>query len=200
MNTIRRLAASVHDDRSDHQGGGLYCPASCTLDVDEKYRFTLERRWAKLGVADFSRLGLFVMLNPSTADALKDDATIRRLTGYCKDWSLSGFDVLNLFALRATNPKKLVDTYVYNGFTRKTDDQPVNDRFLKEAASRPYAFRAFAWGAGMPKGSNRDLAVDEIFRYAGCSAFGHTKAGFPLHPLRLPKTAKLYPYVTREIP
>lgn len=69
------------------------------------YRYTLHRsipsvlRWVKPC--------LFVMLNPSTADATKDDPTIRRCVGFAKREGCTGMTVVNLFALRATDPAEL---------------------------------------------------------------------------------------------
>ncbi|MES2137565.1 MAG: DUF1643 domain-containing protein [Pseudomonadota bacterium] len=50
----------------------------------------------------------FVMLNPSTADAVQDDPTIRRCIGFAKAWGKGGIVVINLFAFRATNPKDML--------------------------------------------------------------------------------------------
>ncbi len=50
---------------------------------------------------------VFVGLNPSTADENEDDRTIRRCRGFSKRWGYGGFYMLNLFALRATDPREL---------------------------------------------------------------------------------------------
>ncbi len=69
----------------------------------KKYRYSLTRVWD----GDKPRV-LFIMLNPSTADADNDDPTIRRCIGFAKNWGYGGVYVVNLFALRATNPKDLL--------------------------------------------------------------------------------------------
>lgn len=69
----------------------------------EKYRYQLWRIWDESLPAV-----MFVMLNPSTADADEDDPTIRRCIGFAKSWGYGGIYVGNLFAYRATNPKELL--------------------------------------------------------------------------------------------
>lgn len=77
---------------------------SAIISECEKYRYSLSRIW------DNSKpLVMFIMLNPSTADADNDDPTIRRCIGYAKDWGYGGIIVCNLFAYRATNPKELLN-------------------------------------------------------------------------------------------
>ncbi|OHT44449.1 DUF1643 domain-containing protein [Flavobacterium tructae] len=69
----------------------------------EKFRYTLFRKWD-----DSKPLVMFIMLNPSTADAMYDDPTIRRCIGFAKSWGFGGLYVGNLFAYRATDPKNLL--------------------------------------------------------------------------------------------
>ena len=47
------------------------------------------------------------MLNPSTADANKDDPTIHRVISFAKSWGYGGVYVGNLFAFCSTDPKGL---------------------------------------------------------------------------------------------
>lgn len=68
-----------------------------------KYRYSLWRTWDK----KLPKV-MFIMLNPSTADAYEDDPTIRRCINFAKSWGYGGIVVGNLFAYRATNPKKLI--------------------------------------------------------------------------------------------
>jgi hypothetical protein len=67
-----------------------------------RYRYQLWRIW------DASKPNvLFVMHNPSTADGLKDDPTIRRCIGFARSWGYGGIYVGNLFPYRATDPDEL---------------------------------------------------------------------------------------------
>ena len=65
-----------------------------------RYRYLLTRR-----VGPGTRAVTFIMLNPSTADATRDDPTIRRCIGFARSWGIGGVDVVNLFAFRATEPR-----------------------------------------------------------------------------------------------
>lgn len=69
----------------------------------QKYRFQLWRIW------DESKpFVMFVMMNPSTADANEDDPTIRRCIGFAKSWGYGGIYVGNISPFRATDPKTLI--------------------------------------------------------------------------------------------
>ncbi len=72
------------------------------LSRDDKYRYQLSRIWDE----DRPKI-LFIMLNPSTADADADDPTIRRVVNFAKSWGYGGIFVGNLYAFRSTDPKGL---------------------------------------------------------------------------------------------
>lgn len=76
--------------------------ATSSLSEDGRYRYDLTRRWAN------GDLMLWIMLNPSTADAATDDPTIRRCTGFAKREDAAGIAVVNLYALRSTDPRLLL--------------------------------------------------------------------------------------------
>lgn len=73
------------------------------LTDDGLYRYRLERAWG----TDGTNTVLFVMLNPSTADALEDDPTVRRCMGFAAHLDCARLLVGNLFAWRATDPREL---------------------------------------------------------------------------------------------
>ena len=56
---------------------------------------------------DIRPVVMFIMLNPSTADATADDPTIRRCIGFTHDWGYGGVRVGNLFAWRTPYPQAL---------------------------------------------------------------------------------------------
>lgn len=84
------------------------CPYTLTssgaiISECKKYRYQLARIWD-----DKKPTVTFIMLNPSTADANKDDATIRRCIGFASSWGFGGIKVVNLFPYRSTDPKELL--------------------------------------------------------------------------------------------
>lgn len=145
------------------------------------YRYWLSREW------DSTRQHLlFVMLNPSTADALIDDATIRRCVAFARANGFGGLEVVNLFAYRATDPKEL----------RRVPDPvgPVNDTHIAAAAARAGAV-CVGWGAS-PAVDDRSQVVLPILRAAGHEpqCLHITRSGYPGHPLYLAKKKRLRPY------
>lgn len=61
------------------------------------YRYWLARR---LSMGE--RAVAFVGINPSTADATKDDPTIRKCVGFAQRWGYDWLYMLNLCAFRST--------------------------------------------------------------------------------------------------
>ena len=84
-------------------GADLFMEKDAMISDCGKYRYLLRRAWDHT-----LPRGLFVMLNPSTADAEVDDATIRSCIRLCRSWSFGSFEVVNLFGWRATDRTVLV--------------------------------------------------------------------------------------------
>ena len=146
-----------------------------TISRDGSYRYTLERSWG-----GDSRV-LFVMLNPSTADARVDDRTIRRCIDYAKRWGYGGLLVGNLFALVSTDPQPVVrDPCAAVG--------PKTDKYLRRM-SRRADLTVVAWGGDGGKFPERIGAVLAIIG-ADVYCIGTTKDGHPRHPVRLSRNAK----------
>lgn len=74
------------------------------LDTTRAYRFLLWRFW------DERPRMLFVGLNPSTADELHDDPTVRRLCGFAKEWGYGGLYACNLYSYVSAYPEHLADS------------------------------------------------------------------------------------------
>ena len=119
---------------------------------------------------------MLIGLNPSTADAKRDDPTIRRCMGFARDWGFGGVWVLNLFAFRATYPADL-----------KVADDPVgprNDRWLRRVARQCDRIVA-CWGNDggfMDRSAGvREMLGDRL------QAIRVNGSGEPAHPLYLPR-------------
>lgn len=142
---------------------------AASFSRDGRYRYSLRRAWGEGPIA------AWVLLNPSTADAKRDDPTIRRCIDFSRRWGFGALEVVNLFALRATEPSVL----------RRARDPvgPRNDRAISRAMERADAVVA-AWGAHGAWGER----ASEVRRLlpAGTLALGVTARGEPAHPLYLP--------------
>jgi len=152
------------------------------IEPTNGYRYRLER---SLGRASASLL--WVMFNPSTADDLVDDPTIRRCIGFAKAAGYGRMSVVNLFAARATRPARLLEI-----------DDPVgpdNDDVIKAEIRRATTV-AFAFGATRLAGLDVDQrwkTVDQMCLSRGIipKCLGMTKDGWPRHPLYVPSTQRL---------
>lgn len=161
---------------------------------DMRYRYSLEITW---GDGDICQ---FIGLNPSTADEMKDDNTVRRCKNFARDWGFSGIVMTNLFAFRATYPRDMKKEQnpigekcigeKCNLKAGQREFQNVNDIFLafwKETCARTVA----AWGNhGLFMGRSQE------FRkwFGSMMCFRITKAGQPEHPLYMPNSIKLIAY------
>lgn len=139
------------------------------------YRYTLTRTWGP------GKMAVFVMLNPSTADARQDDPTIRRCRGFARREGCGGLVVVNLFAFRATSPADMK--------AARDPVGPQNDATLIRVLDDADGPIIAAWGAhGSYRGRDREVAglID-----APWMCLGLTKAGAPRHPLYVKGDAPL---------
>ena len=145
---------------------------------DRRYRYTLFRTWDEAGPQI-----AWVQLNPSTADADQDDPTIRRDIAFSKAWGYGSLVILNLFGLRATDPRALYDSEDPIG--------PENDAFLRlvRATNVPVVCAWGVHGAYMDRGA----AVAKLLSAGGVDlrCLGLTQAGHPKHPLYLASATPL---------
>lgn len=138
-----------------------------------QYRYRLTRTWD-----DRCRHLLFIMLNPSTADALVDDATIRVCMGRAMRMVCGGITVVNLFAYRATQPHEML-------LAADPVGPDNNEHILRALSEEPKRVIA-AWGAN---GGHRGRAAS-VKQLCGLHrtplyCLGTTQDGSPRHPLRI---------------
>ena len=122
----------------------------------------------------------WIMLNPSTADANFDDATIRRVTAFSASWGNGSLEVVNLFASRATDPHALL----------RAEDPvgPKNAAYIRRALGRSTRVVA-AWGAKEDRRVQVEAAkIADLALRRGItlSCLGLTANGHPRHPLYVP--------------
>lgn len=160
---------------------------SAVLSDDGIYRYLLERTWRRSAPPL-----VFVMLNPSTADADHDDPTIRRCIGFAKANAAGGIRVINLFAYRSTDPGRLLLAPDPVG----PDNPSITAGTLYTAAAAGSTVVA-AWGSAgdLPAVANmvrrfRDLADGLVTLHC----LGTTFAGHPRHPLYVPNDTPLVPW------
>ena len=149
-----------------------------------RYRYSLTRSWG-----EGSRV-LFVMLNPSTADAAVDDPTIRRCIGFARSWGHGSLEVVNLWAFRATEPSEL------RAALKRGEDAigPFNDHFIARAAERAQLIVA-AWGAHIAGAKMQTRAtVVRAALGASVSCLGWSSGNQPRHPLMLAAATALEPF------
>lgn len=159
---------------------------SAIFSDDRRYRYILWREWMGNELFLGNRYVMFICLNPSTADEMKDDPTVRRCKTFAQIWGFNSLCIGNLFAFRATDPKLL-----------RVCDNPVgtlNDYWLKHYAEKADLIIA-AWGA---RGSYlaRDKTVSSLLGQMKC--LGTTKNGHPRHPLYVHGGAPLFRYSSEE--
>ena len=166
----------VVDQRQDLAGG----MAAAVFDRSRTYRYLVTRIW------DRSRRPLvWVMLNPSTADAFVEDPTVRRCLSFARREGAGGIAVVNLFALRSTDPRVL-----------RHHADPVgryNDAFIRQATAGGRVVAA--WGAaGTEHGRGAAVAAALTTRGVSLSCLGTTSTGQPRHPLYVPGDMVLEPF------
>lgn len=141
---------------------------SAILSEDRRYRYTLIRTWDK----SLPRV-MFIGLNPSTADETTDDLTIKKCIGFAKRWGFGSIVMVNLFAIRATDPRVAASA-----------DEPIgeeNDRYILSESKGCEKIVA-AWGDQKWLGG-RDKTVMRLLGKMYC--LGQTRNGHPKHPSRL---------------
>lgn len=145
---------------------------NAVLSGDGLYRYSLTRTWDRS-----LPTVVFVMHNPSTADANVDDPTIRRIESFARAWGYGQVAVVNLYAIRSPDPK--IIRYVSN-----PTGCPQNQQHIKELLTRENpSMIVYAWGNQKPEPDWLHALVKEPY-CLGVSLRGNV----PKHPLYLRKS------------
>jgi len=150
--------------------------------VRDDYRFWLRRAWGS-----GPQIG-WIMLNPSRADALRDDPTLWRIMGFSLRWGYGALTVVNLYPYRTPDVDALRRW-------RSNAKDVVATMFTGNATLAAHELRACdmivaAWGNGADR-------IDTLFFIDRCDteyrrltgkrlrlwSIGTTADGDPKHPL-----------------
>lgn len=143
--------------------------AGAEISACGRYRRLLWRAWGGGGVL------AAVLLNPSTADASRDDPTLRKLMARARAAGLGAVRVANLFTWRSPDPRALrqAPDPVGPGANAAIDDVVAGAAVV-----------LCGWGAGGQL-QGRGAAVAARLAAAGAPLvhLGLTRGGEPRHPL-----------------
>lgn len=154
--------------------------SSCGL-----YRYALIRNWTSPLLDEEVKRVAFIGLNPSTADATKNDPTVRRCIQFAKDWGYTGIVMLNAFAYRATDP------HVMKMAVDPTGGQ--NDSVLAHVCDQMDCVVA-CWGTHCGH-RRRDAELSLLLpQHAPIDCLGFTQGGLPKHPLYLKSSTVPVPF------
>jgi hypothetical protein len=162
---------SVYGDDSSGKLATEWRAAQFVTEQGRVYRYDLRRCWDPDGPEV-----LFIGLNPSKADHMNDDQTVRLWRGFAKRWGYGGFQALNVYNVVATNPREILTCPV------KIQDMGRWRELLVTSAKKS-ALTVACWGAHCSSGNAaevRRLLTDN----AGVRvyAMGLTQYGTPRHP------------------
>ncbi len=152
-----------------------FTESSAVISPCERYRYVLRRRWAEGG-----KTLLWILINPSTADASKNDPTVKKGAGFSQRWGFNALVFANLFAFRSTDARGLLEPGL-------DIIGPQNDHWL-DLLIGEHEHVILAWGAHHPQLVEKRMpSLVEIMgkhkRTAWC--LGTSQRGQPLHPLML---------------
>lgn len=151
---------------------------SAYFSADRKYRYWLKIVWNP----DLPLL-IVIGLNPSTADELKDDPTVRKCKEFARRLHCGGLLMLNIFSFRATKPEVMM--------LEEDPIGPENNRILLEhVCSRTAFITIAAWGVnGVHR--KRCYEVESMLKGRLRCLRITPKTGHPEHPLYIPYATEL---------
>lgn len=171
------MTAPLFNDSSDAQ-----------LSLDGLHRYWLWRRLTD----QTDRRMVFVMCNPSTADAMADDPTIRRCKTFALREGCGELAVVNLWSYRATDPKDLIAAAARGvDITGGIASTHMRRRWVASGQ-----VLVAAWGEVASRVPGYESEVKSIRLTAAAMdmdlmCLGATAAGHPRHPLYVKGDAPL---------
>ena len=148
-----------------------------------KYRYKLWRIWnPEMPIVQC------IGLNPSTANANKNDQTINILRRNLNRLGYGGLYMTNLFAFISSNPNDLPDC-----------EDPIKDNDIKllEVSKICNGITIVCWG-GFKQSGMADRIKEVLPMFPGALCFGKNADGTPLHPMGIMwggiKNPTLMPY------
>lgn len=161
---------------------------SAVLSPCGLYRYRLDRNIASTGL-----VYAFIGVNPSTADATTDDATVKKWIGFSELWGASRFIVGNVWPLRSKDVVRL------STYKRNKEIESENLRHILEIAAEADVVVP-CWGDRHKLPSHLRKELDEMILVLLRTGkpvmhLGLTAAGDPRHPSRLAYATPLQPWV-----
>jgi len=157
------------------------------------HRFALWRHVGDSLVHATDRIACWIMLNPSTADANKDDPTMRRVSDFSRRWGYNWVTVGNLWPHRTSKPVELRswlarrDEFVERATTE-------SESWVADMVERAHMV-IVAWGAHGDHNARGTRMLDFLCEQGvEPYALALTKSGAPSHPLRLSSLLEPQPY------
>jgi hypothetical protein len=164
---------------------------------DDALRLQLSRSWGQAALSSRPRSMAWVMLNPSTADAIRDDATIRRCAAYAEREGCTILRVVNLVPTVATLPADLLPD-ACPAWWEGINTEAISMACLPGDLHLVPPLVMLGWGrhaAAEPRLAERAQNVLHLLdaHHVPAWCLGWTKNGQPVHPLRQRADAPLLP-------
>lgn len=159
----------------------LFKKSGAALSDCGTYRYRLWRIWDET-----LQNVMFMLHNPSTADASVDDPTVRRCIRFARDWGYGGIFIGNISPYRATNPDEL-----------KGKDLKVliPDENLGHTIEMAQYCHLHVLAHGVLATKELNLFLLPLVRW---HCLGKTQDGYPKHPLYLKSDLKPIPFIFSE--
>ena len=161
----------------------LFVKRAASISECGTYRWTLQRRWAA------GERVCWIMLNPSTADAERDDPTVLRCMAFSRSWGYGGLIVVNLYPFRSSKPAECRRwaEWDQNGPDYYARDALHRNKDVVALAAKRSALVVAAWGAGNWDDMWSQQVAEAVSGgeqpWSSIFCLGLTADGSPKHPL-----------------